>query len=265
MQQRHLNRQIYFNELADTTREFYIPYLRRFCEITAQCRVLEIGCGEGGNLLPFAEIGCRVTGIDCAATRITQAGVFFEKAKCKARLVAIDFFDFVKVEQDKYDIVLVHDVIEHIERDKKKDFVAEIKNILAMDGIIFWGFPAWQMPFGGHQQICRSKICSKLPYIHLLPRKLYKFMLKMFGEDNSCVSELVHIKSCRISIEAFEKITRDNAYCIVNRLLWFINPHYKQKFNLKPRKLNKTLAKIGYLRNFLSSSCFYITRNIESQ
>ena len=260
MQQRHLDRQIYFNELANTTREFYIPYLKTFCEVTGKSRVLEIGCGEGGNLLPFAELGCRVTGIDCAATRIKQARAFFKKEGCTAEFISIDFFDFVPIGQDKYDIILVHDVIEHIERDRKRDFVAEIKKVLAAEGVVFWGFPAWQMPFGGHQQICKSRVCSKLPYIHLLPRRFYKFMLQSFGEDSSCVSELTHIKSCGISIESFEKMAHDNGYCIVNRLLWFINPHYKQKFNMKPRKLNKTFAKIYYLRNFLSTSCFYVTR-----
>lgn len=262
MQKRHLDRQMYFDELANTTREFYIPYLLRFCKITARSRVLEIGCGEGGNLLPFAEMGCQVTGIDCATTRITQAREFFEKEDCKAEFISIDFFDFVLIEQDKYDIILVHDVIEHIERDKKKAFVREIKNVLATNGVVFWGFPAWQMPFGGHQQICKSRVCSKLPYIHLLPRGCYTLVLKMFRENKSCVSELAYIKSCRISIETFEKITHDSGYYVVDRLLWFINPHYKQKFNLKPRVLNRTLTKISYLRNFFSTSCFYVTKII---
>ena len=29
-----------------------------------------MGCGEGGNLVPFAQLGCRVTGIDIAECRI---------------------------------------------------------------------------------------------------------------------------------------------------------------------------------------------------
>ena len=73
MQERHQNRKQYFNELANTSRTFYIDYLRPEIEISEQTRVLEIGCGEGGNLLPFAEIGCQVTGIDLSETRIAQA------------------------------------------------------------------------------------------------------------------------------------------------------------------------------------------------
>lgn len=62
MQQRHHNRRQYFCELANTAREFYLDYLCPYVSLTPEMRVLEIGCGEGGNLLPFAEAGCTVTG-----------------------------------------------------------------------------------------------------------------------------------------------------------------------------------------------------------
>ena len=63
MQERHSDRLRYFTESANTSREFYIDYVRQHYNISYGCNVLEIGCGEGGNLLPFAEIGCNVTGI----------------------------------------------------------------------------------------------------------------------------------------------------------------------------------------------------------
>ena len=62
MQERHKNRQQYFNELTETSRRHFIPYIQKHCAIKAGMNVLEIGCGEGGNLLPFAEMGCNVTG-----------------------------------------------------------------------------------------------------------------------------------------------------------------------------------------------------------
>lgn len=67
MQQRHQDRALYFREQAQTCRRHYLPYLQSFSQITPQTRVLEVGCGEGGNLLPFAQTGCHVTGIDLAA------------------------------------------------------------------------------------------------------------------------------------------------------------------------------------------------------
>ena len=77
MQQRHLNRKQYFCELANTTRTFCMGYLSTHFKLTPDTRVLEIGCGEGGNLLPFAEQGCKVTGIDICEERINEARTFF--------------------------------------------------------------------------------------------------------------------------------------------------------------------------------------------
>lgn len=77
MQNRHLDRYSYFCELAKTSQDFYLSYLGKFVSITPETKILEIGCGEGGNLVPFAQIGCSVTGIDICSSRITEALDFF--------------------------------------------------------------------------------------------------------------------------------------------------------------------------------------------
>ena len=53
MQQRHENRKTYFQELATTSELHFLPYIHRFTSVTPQSRILEIGCGEGGNLVPL--------------------------------------------------------------------------------------------------------------------------------------------------------------------------------------------------------------------
>lgn len=45
---------------------------------------------------------------------------------------------------------------------------------------------------------------------------------------------------------------------IIERSLYFINPHYEIKFRLKPRLLPKSLSGLYYLRNYFSTSCFYL-------
>ena len=72
--------------------------------------------------------------------------------------------------------------------------------------------------------------------------------------------EFEHPKLRRIS--RFEELLKINGYKISGRILWLINPHYMQKFKLRPRKLNKSLSQIRYLRNFFCTSCFYITNII---
>ena len=261
MQERHQNRKQYFTELANTSRAFYLDYLRSEISLTEQTRVLEIGCGEGGNLLPFAEIGCQVTGIDLSETRILQAREFFADAQQNGTFISQNFILSEKpaTEDERFDLILIHDVIEHIEKLHKREFFEHIRPFLKQNGLIFFGFPAWQMPFGGHQQICRG-FAAKLPFIHLLPNPLYTAIVRACGNGDACVDELLSIKRARMSIERFERLSRDCGYTVVRRTLWFVNPHYQQKFGLTPRRLNAFFSSLKFVRNFYTTSAFYLLR-----
>ena len=260
MKSRYIDRERYFNELAQTSREFYIDYIGKWKKPGKGCRVLEIGCGEGGNLLPFAELGCHVEGLDLAPKKIENAALFFAQRGRKGSFSCSDFLTCTPPPADSlYDVIIIHDVIEHIEPEGKKLFFERARQYVRPDGIIFFGFPAWQMPFGGHQQICRSK-AARLPFIHLLPRGIYKTYLRMFRENEAQIDELLSIKRSRMTPESFEALASAQGYRILDRTLWFITPHYKAKFRLKPRKLGALLRTIPYIRNFFTTSCFYIIR-----
>ena len=255
MQKRHYDRKLYFDELAETCANYFIPYIKRWHEVKEGMKVLEIGCGEGGNLLPFSRLGCEVTGVDIASCRIEEAREYFMEEEAEGEFIAEDIFNLRESDR-KYDIIICHDVMEHI--DRKDVFLARIADCLGTDGIIFMSFPAWQMPFGGHQQICRGKILSHLPFVHLLPQVMYKSLVRWSGESDACVRELMSIRRTRMSVEVFEKLVAQSDLIIDDRTLYFINPHYKVKFGLSPRKLTRPFSSIPYLRNYFSSSCFYI-------
>mgnify|MGYP006389186129 CR=1 FL=1 len=59
-------------------------------------------------------------------------------------------------------LMMPHDVIEHIASESKAGFMSRLGSLLKRDGIIMAAFPAWAMPFGGHQQICRKRLSSSL-------------------------------------------------------------------------------------------------------
>ena len=259
MQERHINREMYFHDLEVTSKEFYISYLSNFIRLTPECKILEVGCGEGGNLAPFVELGCKVTGVDISECKIDYAQSYSAQNH-NATFVCCDFMQYAapKSEDDKYDIILLHDVIEHIP--EKESFVLHIKKFLKPEGVFFIGFPAWQMPFGGHQQICRSKLCSHLPFIHLLPNPLYRALLRLCKEEDGTIKEMMSVKECRTSIELFERLVKTCGFAVADHKLWFINPHYKQKFHLTPRLLPRWMWKIRYIRNFFTTSCWYILK-----
>lgn len=255
MQERHKNRKRYFYELAATCRKYFLPYIERWHIVESDANILEIGCGEGGNLLPFSELGCNVVGVDIASCRIKEAKSFFEDCGAEGQFIAEDFFKLKDMERN-FDIIICHDVFEHI--DDKKHFLLSIKKYLSDNGIIFMSFPAWQMPFGGHQQICRSRMLSHLPFVHLLPCALYKLLIKAFGENAGCMNELISIRKTRITIERFERLSRFAELKINDRQLWLVNPHYEVKFGLSPCRIPRILAGLPYIRDFISTSCFYI-------
>lgn len=118
MQQRHQNRTVYFKEQALTCNRYYIPYLKPFINISPDLHILEIGCGEGGNLLPFAKIGCHVTGLDLNTGRIKEAISFFQQEGVKGEFLNIDIFDYKPSPKNSFNLIILHDVIEHI-ADKK--------------------------------------------------------------------------------------------------------------------------------------------------
>ena len=259
MQARHLDRKRYFEDSAITSTHFYFPYIERFHSITKDSRILEIGCGEGGNLKPFAEAGCHVIGVDMAQKRIELAKHYFEAEGLEGSFECDDFLKspIPREEKEKFDIIILHDVIEHVPN--KDAFIGHIRYFMRADGILFVAFPAWQMPFGGHQQICRNRIWSKIPFFHLLPYSLYHFILKKFaGEEEATIKELLYIKKCKCTIEQFEKAIKAFNLSIMNRQLWLVNPHYQQKFGLNPIKLCLPISQIPLLRNFCSTSCFYL-------
>jgi SAM-dependent methyltransferase len=257
MQKRHKNKHQYFNEQATTTARFVVPFISEFIKIKTDTSVLEIGCAEAGNLKPFVDLGCKVTGIDIACNRIELAKQFYKNHhnRNKLELICEDIYN-VKPSEEKFDLIVMRDVIEHIPQQEK--FMGFVKDFLKEDGKFFLGFPPWQNPFGGHQQICKNRFLSKLPYFHLFSVSIYKTILKVFGESDATINGLLEIKQTGISIERFERIVKKENYTINKRLFYFINPNYQTKFGLKPRKQVKLIASIPWFRNFFTTAMYYV-------
>ncbi len=254
MQKRHRDKQRYFNEQVYTTEKYVIPFIQQEKNVEASLTVLEIGCGEGGNLKPFVKLGCTCVGVDLSQSKIDN-GMKFYAGVSNIELICIDIYDLPD-SFGRFDILIIRDVIEHIhDQGRFMDFV---KQFLNQDTMIFVAFPPWQNPFGGHQQMCKSNFLSVLPFFHLLPGFLYKGVLKLFGENDATIRDLLEIKETGISIERFEKLCRKKQYDIRHRTLYFINPNYEVKFGLKPRETYQLLNYVPYLKNFYNTCGYYL-------
>jgi SAM-dependent methyltransferase len=256
MQKRHSDPELYIQEQITSTKKFVLPYIGTVKPVIKGLKVLEIGCGQAGNLKPFLDLGCKCTGVDFSLPKIEKGRLFYATHPYAANinLISEDIYQ-IKEFESNFDIIILRDVIEHIHDQKK--FLGLMKNLMAPGGIAFFAFPPWQNPFGGHQQVCKSFL-SKVPYIHLLPKKLYCYLLRWFGEEDGKITELLEIKETGISIERFEQCCQKNEYKITKKTLYLINPNYEIKFGLRPVKLAWLIAGIPWLRNFYTTAAYYI-------
>jgi 2-polyprenyl-3-methyl-5-hydroxy-6-metoxy-1,4-benzoquinol methylase len=257
MQKRHTNPLRYLNEQIASTQKYVLPYINQIKPIAAGMQVLEIGCGEGGNLKPFLDEGCICTGVDFSTPKIEKGKAYYAEHQYAQNITLISEDIYKTTEfQARFDLIIVRDVIEHIHDQDK--FMGLMKTLMAPTGVAFFAFPPWQNPFGGHQQICENKLLSAMPYYHLLPATIYKALLKGLGESDGKIGGLLEIKETGISLENFEKLLAKNGYVQLKRTLYFINPNYEIKFGLKPRILNGLLAKIPYFKNFVTTCGYYL-------
>lgn len=256
MQKRHQDSNQYLKEQTLSTQKHVLPFIGSAFSIVEGLQVLEIGCGEAGNLKPFLDLGCICTGVDYSPHKIEKGKAFYSEHPYSKNisLISNDIYE-VKEFKAKFDLIILRDVIEHIHDQDK--FLGLMKSLMAPDGVAFFAFPPWQNPFGGHQQICENRILSKLPYYHLLPAFLYKFVLRIFGEKAGKIGALLEIKETGISLERFERICRKNGYESILKKLYMINPNYEIKFGLKPQVLPFWMN-IRFIRNFYTTAGYYL-------
>ena len=248
----------YFEIQYLNSKESIIPFLKGVYTPKEGDTILEIGSAEGGVLKAFTEIGCKCTGIELMERRVNFANEFMSE-EIDRGLVNFISEDIYNIDPDslphKFNLIILKDVIEHIHDQEK--FMNRVEEFLKDDGVIFFGFPSWRMPYGGHQQCAESKILSKLPYYHLLPKFVYKSLLKLFGEKENIIEGLIEIKETGISTRRFERICKSNNFRIEKQVKYLIAPIYEYKFGYTPKVLPKWIALTPYFNDYFTFQSYY--------
>lgn len=252
----HADRKRYFDIQVQNTERYVLPFIEKVFSIKPGMRVLEIGCGEGGVLKAFIDKDCTGVGIELDESRLVNAREWMKDELQQGKVTFHSKDIYKATEADfggAFDIIVLKDVIEHIHDQPK--LIEWMKSFLTANGVIFFGFPPWYMPFGGHQQINKGKWLSKLPYYHLLPTPIYKWLLKSNGEN---WKEMLEIKETGISIERFERICKEKGYNVINHTHFLINPIYEYKFGWKPKEQFGLIKAIPFVRNFFTTCVYYL-------
>lgn len=261
----HGSPKLKFNHQRINAETFVIPFvLEGGFRPEAEKRVLEIGCGEGGVLKAFTSLGCYCVGVDLSSARIESAKALMaeEVEAGQANFIAQNVYeaDFLKKYSGQFDLILLKDAIEHIPEQEK--FIPYLTRFLKPEGFIFFGFPPWSMPFGGHQQVCKTKLASKLPYYHLLPYGLFRAFLRLCGESDQTIRELLEVKDTGISTWRFEKILRSSGLKIEKKTFYLLNPIYRFKFNwsFAPIRQWRPLYYLPGIRDIFTMCVYYMVK-----
>lgn len=123
----------------------FLKFLRSNLELFKNKYVLEIGCGSGNNCFELnyytntkETIGIDIDG-DLINFAIKQAQILNFGPHIK--FYKKNFIEFLSSSSKKYDVVILYDVIEHIENPKK--LLELVKNILSQNGIIIVSVPTY--------------------------------------------------------------------------------------------------------------------------
>lgn len=258
----HKNNQWYYEMQTLNAEKYVLPFIEEKLTISEGMQVLEVGCAEGGVLKAFVKRGCYGVGVELDEPRLENAIAYNQDMvdAGQMNLIAKNIYDpsFESEFNEKFDLIILKDVIEHIHEQEK--IMAQFKKFMKPGGHIFFGFPPIHMPFGGHQQVAQKKIIAVLPFTHLLPMSLYKLFLKLLGEPDASILGLVDIKETGITTARFETISKNEKYEFVNSRHYLFNPIYEFKFGLKPRKQLGFITAIPYLRDFFTTCVYYLLK-----
>ncbi len=258
----HSDKKRYFQFQFEHSRDYILPMVSEFLPKSQKLEVMEVGSAEAGVLKAFTDVGHSAVGVEISESRVKNAKKFLEKEISEGK---VEFFvdDIHKVGAEKFtkrfDLIIMKDVIEHVY--DQQAMLARLQSFLKPEGLIFIGMPPWCMPFGGHQQLLTSKFLNKLPYFHLFPRPIYRGFMKMSGEKKDIIKGLMEVRDTKISINRFKRISKKANLKLVKQQLYFINPNYKYKFGMRPRKQNIVISKIPIFRDFVTTTAYFLLRN----
>ncbi len=236
----------HFYEQKQYTDEYLLPYFQKHIPEFQKKKILEVGCAEGGLLNSLQAIGMEVFGIELSRERANIA----QQKDHSLKILVGDITDSElpqKINQ-KFDMIIMREVIEHVS-DKKTAF-ENLDRLLNDNGYLFISFPPKRSPFAGHQQIGMSFLKS-IPYLHILPTKLLKFMAGSLGEKSDYIDEIKLHYSTGCTINNFELNCSSRNFIAIKKDLYLFRPIYAQRFGFPTIKL----PNIPLLREYISFGC----------
>lgn len=243
----------YWRYEYDVVALYFLPLLKRWGVTIKGAQVLDIGCGDGGGISALCDAGMDCKGFDLEQRRVDLANI--KKGDRTLEIVQGDLFcKPVPFNNEKFDLVILHDVIEHLE-DKMRGLDL-VSSYLKPTGRLLVTFPPYFSAYGAHQQLLQTR-WARIPFFHLLPFSLSVLLPKLKEEHQPFVREIKKIARLKMGIRSFEQIVRATGILgIEQKISYFIRPNHI-RFGLKPVEAG-IFGKIPLIREFVVSGVAYL-------
>jgi 2-polyprenyl-3-methyl-5-hydroxy-6-metoxy-1,4-benzoquinol methylase len=232
-----------------------IPLMEKWGIKPSGLRMLDIGCGDGGGLAALYDAGMVCKGYDVEPRRVELAHQMMN-GRSMTLIVGNIYDNPMPFSDEKFDLVVLHDVFEHIER--KEEILRALKSYLTLDGKLFITFPPYYSAFGAHQQLLRTWFV-RLPFIHLLPFMVSIVYTRLKNEDNGFVKEIQKLATLKMGMRKFEKLLPHVGFCIAAKQAYVVSPNHI-RFGLKPLASN-FIAGIPLVGELLITGVVYLLKH----
>jgi tellurite methyltransferase len=95
-------------------------------------KILDVGCGDGRHSLYLATLGFQVDAFDISESAINKIDYLKEQNNLNINTYVCDVLEFEF--KYKYDLIIVHGVLQFIEREKQPEIIELLKNWTEVNG-----------------------------------------------------------------------------------------------------------------------------------
>ena len=193
-------------------------YLNKL-HLNKKSKILEIGSGTGSNIKLLNKFGL-VSILEPNKIALN----YFEKKKLKIENIKIGGCPNDLIYSEKFDLVCLFDVLEHIDEDKKT--INNISNILESNGYIFLTVPAYQWLWSDHD-------------VRLMHKRRYNIQkLKNILPKNLEIEYLTYFNTFLFPLAIFDRLIQKFFKIKNNSNFLFINFLFKKIFIFEKYILN---------------------------
>ena len=231
----------------------YIPLFKDWGVNVKGKKVLDVGCGDGGFTTAIADAGAKCTGVE-----VRDFG--WNSENPNLRFIQQDILAEEAAEKigNDYDIIILRDVIEHIDLKVKHEFMLALQKFTTSSGILLMTFPPFYSPFGLHQQTFLSSFLRKVPYLGWIPGPILHLLISLLGESEKARADVREIRDCRMTIGRFKRMLKRLEYSIDKEKYFLIRPSHELRYGWPLRE--SRLSRFPILREiFILGTVFKLS------